>query len=171
MINNTKVIFKTQTQPPISYRIYSISKDGIHLGGSSIDGRFPWRNAQSVVRGIIRTWAQDLVTKHDAAQLTTILQRWTRDWSSNNNGGLPPLENILSSLIDNRIKHKAYFGQIYGARDGSVISHLSEEMTKAIGYYLKIIGVRPMIQWKVDSLLNCARIYRILLEGGDHCEG
>lgn len=170
-MKNTEVVFKSQTQHTIPYRIYGISKDGIHLGGSPIESKFPWRIAGKVVRRALRAWARDLVERHDASQLTAILHRWARDWSSNNNGGLPPLENILSLLIDRRIKHKAYFKQIYGARDGSVISHLSEEMTKAIGYYLKIIGVRPMIQWKVDSLLSCARIYQILLEGGDHYEG
>lgn len=152
-MEETEVIFKSQTRPRIPYRIYQISKDGIYLGGNFIKGRFPWRNAQSVARGIIRAWARDLVVGHNTTQLATIFHRWARDWSSDNdgadtnNGEVPPLENILSSLIDRRLEHKAYFRQAYDSRDGSVLSHLSEEMIKAVGYCLKRISMKPGTEW------------------------
>ena len=152
-MKNAEVLFKSQTQPPIPYRTYCIDKDGIYLGGTPISGRFPWENARKVAQGILRAWARDLVTGHDAPQLTTILHRWGRDWSPNsdgadtNNGKLPPLENILSLLIDGRFKHKAYFRKTYGNRDGSVICRLSEEMLRAVGYCLKRTSMKPRTEW------------------------
>lgn len=177
-MKNTEVIFNSQTQPPIPCRIYQISKDGIHTGGSPINGRFPWRNARSVARGILRAWARDLIEKHDAVQLCAILGQWMKDWQSTNdragtntdNLELPRLENILSSLIDGRLQRKAYFRQVYDSRDGSVMSHLSEEMLEAISHCLKKTGVKPRIHWEVESLPNDVGIYRILLKGGKHHE-
>ena len=148
-MKNTEIIFKSQTQPPIPYRTYCISRDGIHLSGNPINGRFPWKMMRETARDIIRAWARDLVAEHDTTQLATIFHRWARDWSldnddaDTNNSEVPPLENIMSSLIDRRLRHKAYLRQTYGSRDGSVISQLSQEMIQAISYCLKKVIIKP----------------------------
>lgn len=148
----------SKTQPPIPYRIYYISKHGIRLGGIPIKGRFQWKSAHRVGRRILRIWARDLVTEHDTTQLATILQQWARDWSLNNdgantkNGELPTPENILSSLIDRKLEHKAYFRQAYDSRDGSVISRLSEEIIKAVSYCLKRMSMKPATEWIFPDL-------------------
>lgn len=167
---------KSTPQNSMNHRVYYIGRGGICLGGSPISGRFPWRNAESVVRRILRAWARDIVARHDTTQLATILHQWARDWSSNNddadtnNGELLPLENILSSLIDKRLEHKAHLRQIYGSRGGSVMSHLSEEMIEAVGYSLIQVGKNRATKWVVDSLDDDGGIYRIILRGGEREE-
>jgi len=170
-MKNTEVIFKSHLQSPIPYHTYSISKAGLHIGGNPISSNFTWRNCQRVARGIIRAWARDLVAGHDSAQLCAILHQWAKDWSSNNdgantyNGELLRLKDMLSSLIDIRLEHKAYFRQTYGSRDGSVIFHLSREIVDAVGYCLNRMALKPRVQLEIESLPNGVEIYRMLLEG------
>ncbi len=173
-MEETEIIFKSQTQPRIPYRIYQISKDGIYLSGSPITGKFPWGNAQSVAGGIIRAWARDLVAKHDAEEISAILRRWAKDWTGGNdtNGANPAiteiskLERLLSWLREKNANHKVYFRQHYNERDALIMHHLSKEMVKAVSYYLKRVGVKLKIQWEIQSLPNDMGIYRILFEGG-----
>ena len=173
-----EVLFKSYLQPPIPYRTYCISKDGVYIGGSPIKGKFPWRSAQGILRGILRAWARDLVEGHDTIQIGAILHRWAKDWTGGNdiNGANPAitetskLERLLSWLREKNADHKVYFRQHYNERDASIMHHLSKEMVEAVSYCLKRISMKPKIQWEVESLPNCVGIYRILLEGGDNCE-
>jgi len=150
-VENTEVIFKSQIQPPIPYRIYYISKEGIHLSGTPIRDRFPWENAQKVARRILRAWARDLVARHDAAQLGAILSQWAKDWTTKDGVAEvdpsiiepSPAKHLLSRLRNNTIERRAYFAQRYGRRDDSVIFHLSEEMIEAVGYCLIKIIIKP----------------------------
>ncbi len=152
-MKEAKVIFKSPKQPPIPYRIYSISKEGIHLGGSPIGGRFPWRNAQSVARGIIRAWARDLVSRHDEAQLSAILQRWAKDWLAEHipvetNPAVvepPPPQQLLGWLRDKSMERKSFFENQDNNRDGTVMFKLSEEMIEAVAYGIKKITTKPQI--------------------------
>ncbi len=150
-MKNVKVIFKSQTQPQIPYRIYQISKDGIRLGGTVINGKFPWRSAQKDMRMILRAWARDMVADHDAEEISAILHQWTKDWAAEDDIAETytaitkpsPPERLLSWLKDKHLERKAFFKQHNNERDGTVMFNLSEEMIEAVGYYLKKVIIKP----------------------------
>ena len=178
-MKNTEVLFKSQSRSPIQCRIYYISKNGIGIGGSSIKGSFPWRSGQGVVRAILQSWARDVINKYDAVEVSAILSQWANKWAVNhdvteiqtNNIVEPPSpKHCLSCLINNSIERKEYFRREHGSTDGPVMFYLSEEMIKAISHCLRKIGMKPRIQWEVESLPNDVGIYHILLEGGKYNE-
>lgn len=170
---------KLTPQNLIDYRVYYIGKDGIRVDGTPIESKFPWRIAGRVVRGVLRAWAGDLVAGHDAPQLTAILHRWSKQWLWENdvNSAYPAVANfstlecLLSWLREQNYNRKVYFQRHNNDKDASTMYYLSEEMLAAVSYCLKRMGMKPKIQWIIESLPNDAGIYRILLEGGDHCEG
>ena len=172
----TEIMFKSQGKTSIPHRIYYMSKEGLHIGGNPISSNFTWRNCQRVARGILRAWAQDLVAGHDSAQLCATLHQWAKDWTEDYGikeddpaivGPSPP-NALLSRLWESNIERKACFRQRFGKRDGTVMFYLSKEIIEAVGYCLKRIGVKPRIQWEVESLPHDVGIYHILLEGGKH---
>ncbi len=177
-MENTETIVKVQSQASIPCRIYQISRDGIQLGGSPINGRFPWGNAHGVAKELIRAWARDLVAGHDAAELGAILLQWLGDWSFGKNiteidppvDELAPLDTLLNCLGDKSIDRKSCFGQQYDNHDAVMMFHLSNAMIEAIGYCLKKMGAKLRIQWEIEFLPNDTGIYRILLEGGKQHE-
>jgi len=170
------VVFKLKSQASMPYRVYYMSKDGIQLGGTSIEGKFPWKSSQKVARRILRAWARDLVSGHDEAQLSAILQKWAKDWIGHTGDGpfvdKPSIPKyIINQLREKTNERKALFTKQNNERDASIMFHLSEEMIKAVNYCLMREGIRLRIRWEVESLPNGAGIYRILLEGGKNLEG
>lgn len=178
-MKDIEVLFKSQTQLPVPYRTYSINMNGIRLGGTPINNRFPWRNAQRVVRSILQAWARDIINRYDAAEVSAILSQWANKWVANydvteiqtdNTVEHPSPKYCLSFLLNNSIKRKEYFKREHGSTDGPIMSSLSEEMIKAISHSLSKIGVKPRIQWEVESLPSDFGVYHILLEGGKYRE-
>ena len=172
IIETAELQQKLTPQNLMNYRVYYIGKDGLHLGGKPISGKFRWRTASKELRGILHAWARDLVAKYDAVEVGAILSQWARDWATEagiTKVGSPvvdpyPPEYILGCLGESSIERRAYFLKRYGVRDGTTLFHFSTEMLKAVRHAFRHIGVKPRIIWEVSE--GGDEVYKILIRGG-----